>query len=445
MADLKAREILASLSGLKINDKTNNHTARIVFGNNRNPQDQFNYIDLSEDFPGYEFHPMNPSKAVINDPDTGSISGTDAYTDTDDVQAERLYSGYTTVGKSAYRGEDPSEGGYVYVEEGMYYDVALLDVESLHPTSIVAMNMFGPYTKNFKALLQARLHIKHGEYDEAKMLFGGKLAPYLENKDDAEALSYALKIAINSVYGLTSAKYENPFRDIRNVDNIVAKRGALFMIDLKHFVQERGFTVAHIKTDSIKIPNATPEIIEEVMAFGHRYGYNFDHEATYEKMCIVNKAVYVAKTKPGRKPAYWTATGKQFQRPYVFKKMFSHSPIEFQDLCETRSVETSLYLDYSADTPMYKSEDAAAPTFIGKVGSFCPMLPGSGGGTLLRIDKDGESFASATGAKGYLWMESERVRELDKLDDIDRSYFDKMVDEAYATIANYGDVETFLD
>ena len=55
-------------------------------------------------------------------------------------------------------------------------------------------------------------------------------------------LAYALKIAINIVYGLTSAKFDNPFRDIRNKDNIVAKRGALFMIELKHALQERGLS-----------------------------------------------------------------------------------------------------------------------------------------------------------------------------------------------------------
>lgn len=79
-----------------------------------------------------------------------------------------------------------------------------------------------------------------------------------------------------------------------NKDNIVAKRGALFMVDLKHEVQKRGFTVAHIKTDSIKIPDATPEIIKFVMDFGKRYGYTFEHEATYDRMCLVNNAVYIA-------------------------------------------------------------------------------------------------------------------------------------------------------
>ena len=69
--------------------------------------------------------------------------------------------------------------------------------------------------------------------NEKKLLFV-KLARYLDDPAQAKGLSGALKIVINSVYGLTSAKFKNPFKDPRNVDNIVAKRGALFMINLKH-------------------------------------------------------------------------------------------------------------------------------------------------------------------------------------------------------------------
>lgn len=62
--------------------------------------------------------------------------------------------------------------------------------------------------------------------------------------------------------------------------------------------------------------------------------------------------------------------------------------------------------------------------FIGKVGSFCPMKPGYNGGLLLRevVDKKtGEkSYASAGGAKGYRWLESEMVKQLQKEDGIDR-------------------------
>ena len=120
------------------------------------------------------------------------------------------------------------------------------------------------------------------------------------------------------------------------------------MVNLKHEVQKRGFCVAHIKTDSIKIPNATPEIIQFVMDYGKMYGYNFEHEATYDRMCLVNDAVYIAKYQNGE----WTATGTQFQVPYVFKKLFSHEEITFDDKCETKSVSKgSIYLDMNIDLP----------------------------------------------------------------------------------------------
>ena len=41
-----------------------------------------------------------------------------------------------------YRGTDVGMGGYVYSEPGMYFNVALIDVQSMHPSSIIAMNYF---------------------------------------------------------------------------------------------------------------------------------------------------------------------------------------------------------------------------------------------------------------------------------------------------------------
>ena len=76
--------------------------------------------------------------------------------------------------------------------------------------------------------------------------------------------------------------------DDRNRDNIVAKRGALFMINLKHEVESRGFMVAHIKTDSIKVPDATEEIIKFICEYGRQYGYNFVH--AFEGMFTVEKS-----------------------------------------------------------------------------------------------------------------------------------------------------------
>ena len=394
-ADFLAREILADITGMTVNDTTNKHTTYLIVGNDPRPQDKFVYTDLSEIFPGYKYD----------------------------------------AGKSTYRGEEVGEGGYVHSEPGMYTDVALLDIASMHPTSAIELNMFGQYTKNFQELVQARIFIKHGDYEEAGKLFDGKLKPYLKDKNQAKTLAYALKIAINSVYGLTAAKFDNKLRDPRNVDNIVAKRGALFMVDLKHAVKEKGYVVAHIKTDSIKIPNADEEIIKFVCEFGKKYGYTFEHEATYDRMCLVNDVVYIAKDKAD---GHWTATGTQFQVPYVFKSLFSKEPIIFDDLCETKTVNTALYLDMNEGL----SEDEHDYQFVGKAGQFCPMKPGTGGGILLR-EKDGKYYA-ATGTKGYRWLESEIVKELGKEDDIDRSYYEELVDDAKKSIETYCDFEWFV-
>ena len=337
-------------------------------------------------------------------------------------------------GKNIYRGTDVGKGGYVYAEPGMYGNVALLDVASMHPHSVINLNAFGEYTQNFKDIVDARIAIKNKDFEKAKKMFGGKLAPYLEDESTAKNLAQALKIAINSVYGLTSANFDNPFRDVRNKNNIVALRGALFMRTLQDEVQKRGFKVAHIKTDSIKIPDATPEIIQFVMDFAVQYGYKFEHEATYERMCLVNDAVYIAKYDTGE----WTATGTQFQIPYVFKKLFSKEDLTFEDLCVTKSVTSSLYLDMNEDLP----EDEHNYIFIGKVGRFCPIKPGCGGGLLMR-EKDGKYY-SATGTKGYRWLESESVKLLNKMDAIDESHFKAMADAAIDTIKKYGDYEWFV-
>ena len=364
------------------------------------------------------------------------------------------FPGYEYVdGKNIYRGDDLGKGGYVYAEPGMYGNVALLDVASMHPNSAINLNAFGEYTQNFKDILDTRIAIKRGDFEKARHLFGGRVAPYLQDETTANNLAQALKIAIISVYVLTSANFDNPFRDVRNKNNIVALRGALFMRTLQDEIMKRGFKVAHIKTDSIKIPDATPEIIEFTMNFGKQYGYEFEHEATYDRMCLVNDAVYIAKYAspedcekqygyiPGdnkKKGGKWTATGTQFQIPYVFKRLFSKEDIQFDDLCETKSVTSTLYLDMNEKL----DEGEHNYVFIGKIGRFCPIKPGCGGGILYR-EKDGKYYA-ATGSKGYRWLESEMVQQLGREEDIDHKHFIEMVDTAIATINKYGDFEWFV-
>lgn len=383
--DFVARQILADLSGMSVNQTTQAHTARIIFGEEKNPQRSFVYTDLSEEFPGYKFDGK----------------------------------------ESTYRGEVTGEGGYVYAEPGVYKSVALLDVASMHPTSIELLNLFGPYTERYSALKAARMAIKHKDYSAARSMLDGKLEKYLSDDSGADDLAYALKIVINIVYGLTSASFSNPFRDNRNKDNIVAKRGALFMIDLKKEIQDRGFTVVHIKTDSIKIPDATPEIINVVMAFGEQYGYTFEHEKTYDWFCLVNDAVYIARA--GDK---WTAVGAQFQHPYVFKNLFSREELVFDDFCETKSViQGAMYLDFGEGQKL---------VHVGKVGSFVPVM--DYGAALLRV-KDDKQYA-VTGTKGWKWITRDMAvaRDADGELKIDMDYFEKLRQDAVDAISRFDDV-----
>lgn len=398
--DFVARQILAELSGLTINDTTQRHTAKIIFGNDKRPHEKFVYTDLSEEFEGYEF----------------------------------------TRGESSYRGENPGEGGYVYAEPGHYEKVALLDVASMHPTTIEVLNLFGPYTGNYVALKDARMAIKHKDYEKARNLLDGRLRQFLVDAEadpttGGEDLAHALKIVINIVYGLTSAKFDNPFRDIRNIDNIVAKRGALFMIDLKNMLQEAGHNVVHIKTDSVKIANAGQAVIDEVMEFGKKYGYTFEHEATYDEFILVNDAVYVAgiwttplhETYPGWD---WKAVGAQFQHPYVFKKVFSEEEVKFEDFFEARTVTQGImYLDFTDD----EEPDVTKMRLVGKTGLFVPVL--AGGGTLYRV-KEGKYYA-VTGTKGHKWIEAHIAKTLDDVE-IDMEYFEKLRANAIETLEAFG-------
>lgn len=435
--DFNARLLLSELSGLPVNSTTQNHTAKIIFQGDRDAKDEFIYTDLmhGEAYQGIrENRPITPAHET------------------------KAFPGYLfELGKSTYRDETVGEGGYVYAEPGMYENVAVLDVASMHPTSIKVLDLFGSYTQNFVDLMDARLAIKKKDIETASKLLNGALKPYLGSDDDLKALSYALKIVINIVYGLTSARFDNPFKDPRNKDNIVAKRGALFMIDLKNLVQDHGYQVVHIKTDSIKIPNADQKIIDIINEYGRDWGYTFEHEETYKKFCLVNDAVYIAKKSDDS----WDAVGAQFKHPYVFKTLFTREPIELGDISETKSVSTLLYLDFNTDediklyhtylrdleTPAVLAEQLNLPEsydveklrFIGKAGSFVPVE--RDGGVLFR-KKDG-FYHSATGASGYRWVESEMI-DPKTLETVDWVYFHKLGDAAIENISQYGDFDAFV-
>ncbi len=415
-ADFVAREILADIAGGTVNDTTNTLTGKLIFGSNKKPQSEFNYRFLGErpKGPCFTWKDVMPyAKGETDTKPKGMV----------------WFDGYSfDNGVSTYRGYEVGEGGRVYANPGMYGYSKTFDVASMHPHSVIAEKLFGDeYTDIFKELVDTRVFIKHKNFEAASKLFGGKLAKYLDDPTIAKNLAQALKIAINSVYGLTSAKFANVFRDPRNVDNIVAKRGALFMVDLQLAVESLGYTVIHEKTDSIKIHEPDEFIENFVLRFGECYGYLFEVEDVWDRICLINDAVFIGHTDEG-----WKATGTEFQVPYIFKTLFTHEDITFDDLCETKSVSKgALYLDF---------EDGGSMRFIGRVGQFCPV---KNGGVLYRVD-NGKNYAAA-GTKGYHWLESSVVQDLGKEDDIDISYYENLAHDAMWDIMQFGDYSKFVN
>lgn len=441
-ADFVARKILAGLAGMNLNTSTNTLTAKILFGDCKDPQKYFNYRDLSKPVDVLEVEMFNFLEEFFPDilsftPDQVCEENGMPYP----TSALPYFPGYKFEnGKSTYRGFDVGEGGFVFSREGIYYDVPCWDITSMHLHSILTEVLFGAeFTRRLYEIVRARVEIKHENWDAVREMMDGALSEYVDQIESGEIrakdLSNGLKTPLVSIYGLTSAKFDNPFHDKRNIDNIVAKRGALFMLDLKYFMEKMGKMVIHIKTDSIKIPGMTDDDVRKLKDFGVHYGYSFECEEFYERICLVNKSVYIAKTKDGN----WTATGAQFAHPYIFKTLFSGEEVTFDDLCETKSVKSEMYLDMNESLP----EGEHNYQFVGKVGSFCPIKPGCGGGQLVR-EKDGKYYA-VTGTKDYRWMESEVVKELGKEADIDMEYFEALKQDAIDTINKYGNFEKFVN
>lgn len=379
-ADYVAREILATIAKGSMNATNNQLTAKFIFGDDPRPQDKFNYVNLATIFPGYKYE----------------------------------------FGKSYYRGFETGEGGFVYAEPGVYKNIALLDVESMHPNSLVNMNYFGPYTQRYADLLKVRVLLKHNKIDEVKQMFDGVLAPFLDNPEFLKPLVTALKIVINSVYGMTSAKFDNKFKHPDNIDNIVAKRGALFMVDLKFAIEEQGYQVCHIKTDSVKIPNADEKIIKFVEDFGaqEKYRYRFEHEHTYKRMALINNAVYIAQLEDDK----WSPTGAEYANTYLLKRVWTKEELVDKDFFITKQSKGHIYL---------------GDEFVGKVGSIYASKTGAE----CMWTEDNETFKSITGTKGYLFKQTDKF----DIEDVDFSFYDKIAVDGLKKIMKVGDIKDIVD
>ncbi len=156
---------------------------------------------------------------------------------------------------------------------------------------------------------------------------------------------------------------------------------------------------------------------------------------TYDRFCLVNDAVYIA-CEAGK----WTAVGSQFQHPYVFKTLFSHEELTFDDFCESKSVmQGTMYMD-KEDHEKGDELDHRTMRHLGRTGRFVPVT--AGGGTLYRVKED--RYYAVSGTKGYKWIDAEIAKGMTDLK-IDMSYFEKLKDEAIKTIEQFGSFVDFVD
>jgi hypothetical protein len=475
-------------------DTANTLSKRAIFGMNKHPQNEFNYRDLSKPVGSDQYEEYREKFGPEYKFRVWNAEGLPEYRDyipgevlPDGWSILPFFPGYTFDKyakkgmQSCFHGDYGGEGGRTFSKPGVYVNVWDGDISSQYPNSAMNEMLFGPrYTKTYAEIVKARIAVKHRDYETASKLLGGALKPFLSD-ETAKDLAQGMKIIINSVYGLTKAGFENEFRDPRNVDNIVAKRGNLFMLVLKEQITALGYSVVHIKTDSIKIANATEEIKNFVIRFGREYGYEFETEGEFVKFALVNDAAYVALDKKEG----WITKAEQFQEPYVKKTLFTKEKIEFDDLCQTFNVHAgSLYLDRNEDLECVDDELIATQKaydrmtrkverqlrkatpdisdeavmeaikkdteiqmvkarlldlkerkpkghnmqFIGRVGRFCPVVAGAGGGWLYRV-QDGKNYA-VSGSSGYRWLEAEYVTKYGMQDSVDISYYRKLVDDA---------------
>lgn len=232
MHDYTARLILSKLSGLNVNATTTQHAAAFLFGNESRPCCwQIHLHRFRRTLPGYKY----------------------------------------SFGKSEYRGEDPGEGGYVYSEPGVYTDVALLDVAS--PIRLHLLRWTTSDRSRRSSLTWSIMH----SYQAWRIRQSQENVWW--NTWRVPARPRVCGHALLCFEDYHKHRLWNDFAKFwiissdTNLTKTISWRSVALCswLTWNMEVQKRGYTVAHIKTDSIKIPNADKKIIDFVFEYGKEY------------------------------------------------------------------------------------------------------------------------------------------------------------------------------
>lgn len=272
-----AHKNLCKMVDIQVSNSTNTTTGVLIFGHTSNlwRKSQLRLPNLTEyinNIPGYE-----NAKFESQNSETGT-NGVFINGDTKTVI---------------------NRGGENKTVAGKYTNVVSLDVDSMYVTTFINTHYFGDFTERIKQLRDVRLALKRKDLPEVHRLYK-EFGEFITNEHiDFKLASDMLKLCLNSLYGLSSASFDNFMKLPENETNLIANLGNIMMNELYHECVAKGWKVVHIKTDGIKIADCTEEMINFCIDFAKKWGYNFSIDEKYKEFLIVDKANYIGLTEDG--------------------------------------------------------------------------------------------------------------------------------------------------
>lgn len=191
-----------------------------------------------------------------------------------------------------------NRGGENKCRPGYYENVVSLDVDSMYVTTFINTGYFGDFTDKIRKLRDVRLALKRKNLNDVFKTYKEFGEFIVNEKIDFKLASDMLKLCLNSLYGLSSANFDNFMRLENNDTNLIANLGNIMMNELYRICTEiKNWKVIHIKTDGIKIADCTDEMIQFCVNFAKMWGYNFTIDEKYNKFIIIDKSNYIGVTE----------------------------------------------------------------------------------------------------------------------------------------------------
>lgn len=202
----------------------------------------------------------------------------------------------------------------------IYNSVHVLDFASLYPNLIRQMRLSpeNNYSDNYTDDLNTNLVISKEEFNPEHGILDSYLTELLDLRKEyrnkgMEAEQLAVKIIVNSVYGLLSQKTAKFVLGGTNIASTVTYTGRTILQRLVKELPTNDIKVVYGKTDSIFVIANKPKsvvldiaqslvdrIVKELTGFDNDY-IKFDYEEYLEKFLVINKNNYIKVYKDGRK------------------------------------------------------------------------------------------------------------------------------------------------